>query len=75
MSDASCSLLAPWYTYRMHITQMPRRRRDQCKGIIEWYCAKNDQTGSGQGFGALHVYDYFCKNAAGTIVTAPKIAK
>jgi len=68
MSTASCPLLAPWFTYRADIRDNPRRRRDQCRGIVEWYCARDDTTGKSPGFSAVHVYDFFCKNSAGSIV-------
>jgi hypothetical protein len=65
---ASCSLLAPWYTYRHDITQTPRRKRNQCRGIIEWYCKKSNTKGKTPGFNNLRVDQFFCKNATGTIV-------
>jgi len=68
IDSSSCSLLAPWYTYRMPVASMPRRRRDQCRGVIEWYCARGDTVGKAPGFDSLHVYDYFCLNAVGTAV-------
>ena len=67
MDPLSCSLLAPWFTYREDVRQMPRRRRDQCRGIIEWYCARDDTVGKGS-FSGTHVYDYFCLNGEGTAV-------
>ena len=65
---ASCSMLSPWFTYRHDIRDTPRRRRDQCRGIAEWYCAYDDTTGKSPGFAQAHVYDFFCLNSGGTIV-------
>ena len=67
-STASCSVLAPWFTYRDDIRQMPRRRRDQCRGIVEWYCARDDTTGKSPGFAQTRVYNFFCLNSGGTVV-------
>jgi hypothetical protein len=62
---ATCSALAPWWTYRDSINNEPKATRNQCLGIAEWFCDRANGKLSLTGTRSDAVY---CKNAAGDIV-------
>tara|TARA_Y100000389_G_C17469320_1_gene528788 strand:+ start:2583 stop:4205 length:1623 start_codon:yes stop_codon:yes gene_type:complete len=64
---ATCSALAPWWTYRANIANEPKIKRAQCLGISEWFCKRQNTKGKGvlANYRVNHVY---CKNADGDIV-------